>query len=117
MPFRLDGRENLFAQARIADQFGIARGQGQVAFGQHHVHIAQQGAKEGPLLVHFLQQHQRFLAAGAGGALAALAQHLLDGRTKAIPAGQGQTALAPAEAPGNGAQVFNLLRSLAGGRA
>jgi hypothetical protein len=41
----------------------------------------------------------------------------LDGRAEAVPAGQGEAALAPAETPGNGAQVFDLLRGLARGRA
>ena len=39
LPFSLDGRENFLAQAGIVDQIGVSRSQGQVALGQHHVHI------------------------------------------------------------------------------
>ena len=38
---------------------------------------------------------------------------LLHGGAKPVPARQGQTALAPAKAPGNSPQVFNPLRCLA----
>jgi hypothetical protein len=55
--------------------------------------------------------------AGPWRLLAHRAQELRHRRAKAIPARQRQPALAPAEAPGNGAQVFNALRGLARGRA
>ena len=63
VPLGLNQAENLAAQSRVAHQVGIARGQRQVALGQHHVHVAEQRAKKRPLTVHFLQQRQRLLAA------------------------------------------------------
>ena len=53
------------------------------------------------------------LARGRRGGICEALHH---GRAKTIPAREGQAALAPAETPGNGAQVFNFLRSLAGRR-
>ena len=46
-------------------------------------------------------------------ARAAWAQEVVHGRAEAVPARQGQAALAPAEAPGNGAQVLDALGRLA----
>ena len=44
-------------------------------------------------------------------------QIAVDRRAEAVPAGQHQPALRPAEHPGNGAQVFDALGRLARGRA
>ena len=62
MPLRLDRGEDALAQPRVGHQLGVARGQRQVALGQHHVHVRQQGAEERPLPVHLLQQGQALRA-------------------------------------------------------
>ena len=56
MPFGFNAAENLFAQGGIGHQFCVSGGQGQVAFRQNHVDIAQQGAKKWPVFDHFLQE-------------------------------------------------------------
>ena len=109
MPLRLDQRKDPFAQPRIADQASVAGGQCQVALGQHHVHVGQQGAKERPLAVHPAQQREAFRP-GLGRAVG---QILLHRCAKAVPARQGEPALAPAETPRDGAQVFDALRRFA----
>ena len=65
------------------------------------------------MFVHLLQQCQALFLFDSGS----VADELLHGRAKTEPARQCQTALAPAEAPGNRTQVFDFLQSLARGRA
>ena len=110
VPFCVNGRENFLSQLCIAYQFRIARGQRQIAFGQHHVHVAQQGSEKRPLPVHGLQQRQRFFAAGRRSVPV---QPLVNCRAKAVPARQGEPALAPAKTPGNGAEILDFLGRLA----
>ena len=54
LPFQLDGAEDFLAQAFVGHQLGVARGQGQVAFGHDHVHVGQQRAEKRPLFLHLL---------------------------------------------------------------
>ena len=96
-----DRRKDALAQAFVFDQFDIARRQAQIALGQHHVDVGQQGAEERPLLVHALQQGQPLRA------FSALAEKGFHPQSHAIPAGQRDPALAPRKAPGDGAQVFD----------
>ena len=51
-PFGLNAAEYALAQLGIGNQFGVARGDGEVGLGQHHVHIGQQRAEEGPGFQH-----------------------------------------------------------------
>jgi hypothetical protein len=95
------------ASLRILDQFDIARRDAQVALGQHHVQVRQQGAEERPLAVHAAQQGQALRRGSPCG------QEGRDGRAEAAPARQRHPALAPAEAPGDGAQVLDRACGLA----
>jgi hypothetical protein len=54
-PFGLDAAEDAFAQLGVGDQFGVARGDGEVGLGQHHVHVGEQAAEEGPGFDHAAQ--------------------------------------------------------------
>ena len=47
IPFGPDAAEDAFAQLGIGDQFGVARGDGEVGLGQHHVHVGEQVRKNG----------------------------------------------------------------------
>ena len=49
LPLLAQAREDLLPQRRVLDQLGVARGDGDVALGQHHVHVRQQRAEERPL--------------------------------------------------------------------
>ena len=110
LPLGVDLFQHGAAQGLVAHQIGIAHGQRQIALGQHHVDVRQQRAEERPLRVHLAQQ-------GGGGLVAHLFAQPGHGAAKAIPAGQDQPALAPAEAPRDGPQVLDALGGLARGRA
>ena len=86
MPFLLDGAEDFAAQAGVAYQLGVTRGQGEVAFGHHHVHIGEQGLEKRPLALHFLQQCGTFFGQGAAVRAVAAVDKSLYRRAKAVPA-------------------------------
>ncbi|MNY00791.1 hypothetical protein D3C86_1332990 [compost metagenome] len=56
--FGADGAEDAFAQGALRDELGVAGGDGEVGFGQHHFHIGEQGAEGGPVAGHFAQLGQ-----------------------------------------------------------
>jgi hypothetical protein len=43
-------------RAAVLHQVGVAAGDGDVALGQHHVHVGEQRGEERPLLVHGLER-------------------------------------------------------------
>ena len=97
----------------VLDQFHVARGDAQVALGQHHVQVGQQRAEERPGAVHLLQQRQALAPARCRGA-----EPGLDGAAEAGPARQRHAALAPAEKPQGMARRSSMRRfGLARGRA
>ena len=97
--FGADAREDGVAQGLVLDQFRILAGDGDVALGQHHIHVRQQGREERPIRVH-AAQHVRTIG-WMGGQIG------LHGGTETEPARQHQAALRPAQDPGNGAQILD----------
>jgi hypothetical protein len=57
-PFGLDAAEDALAQLGVGNQFGIARGDGEVGLGQHHVHVREQALEERPGFDHAAQRGQ-----------------------------------------------------------
>ena len=104
LPFGLQQAEDAPGGLFVFDELHVSRGDAQVALGQHHVQVGKQRAEERPLLVHALQQRG---ALGAVALVGVIRQEGLDGAAEAAPARQPHAALAPAEAPRNGAQVFD----------
>ena len=106
---RAGARRSLSRSSASADQLGVARGDGDVALGQHHVHVRQQrlGRTATP---------GTCACSSAHAVVRMRRQPRLDGRAEAVPAGQHQPALRPAEHPGDGAQVLDARRGLARGR-
>ena len=88
------------AELGVGHQLGIARGDGHVALGEHHVHVGKRGAEERPVRVHGLQRRQ---------AVGMSRQPGLHRRAEAVPARQHHPALRPAEHPGDGAQILDAL--------
>ena len=48
----LNALEDAGPQFRIGDEFGVARGDGEVGLGQHHVHVGQKAPEERPGMDH-----------------------------------------------------------------
>ena len=99
LPLLAQLAEDTLAQRLVGHQFGIARGDGDIALGQHHVHVRQDGPKEWPVLVHRLQDRHAIARPRPDPSL--------DGATEPVPARQHQAALGPAEHPRDCTQVFD----------
>jgi len=87
----------VLAQAHVGQQAGLARGYRQVALGQHHVHVRQQGGEERSVAVYGAQFFQPGLAIAVDVAIVKPVRYA---RGEAEPAWQQKAALAPREAQG-----------------
>ena len=52
LPFRLDCGKNALAQLLVWYQLDIARGNGEIGFGEHHIHVGEHGTEERPVGIH-----------------------------------------------------------------
>ena len=103
VPFIPDRPEDFFPEVGIGHQFGIARGDCHIGFGQHHFQIGQADIKERPAARHLGQQAPVDEARQRGSG--------------PVPARQHHPGLRPAEHPGNSPQVFDSIRFGAAGRS
>src|SRR5438105_6629786 len=98
LPLRLDAPEHVARELRVANERGVARADGEIGLGEHHVHIGKHAAEKGPGAMHLAQLLEASLARG---------EPALDRGAEPVPPGQHEPALAPAEHPRNGAQVLD----------
>ena len=86
----------------------VVMGQFEVDLGEGHLHLGDEHAEEGPTLIQQLQEFH----------LGEVACHLLmEGHANAVPAGEQEAALGPAEHPGDGTKAREILgAALAAGR-
>src|SRR5258705_12793097 len=96
-----DTTEDTVTQLHITDQFGVTRGDMEIAFCQHHIHIREQSIEKWPARIHFAQELKTGRAAAQNEGV--------DRGAEAKPARQHDPRQRPTEYPWDCAQIFDPL--------